>query len=124
MILADGSTYKYTGSIYDVDRQVEIQTGTIEVQATFPNPENTLRPGLYAKIHFATGVQHNALLVPQGAVLETQGQYQVAVVDADNKVTMRTVEIGKQSSGLRLLNNGISPSDRVITARPHKVPHG
>lgn len=124
MILADGSTYKYPGTIYDVNRQVEIQTGTIEVQGTFPNPDNTLRPGLYAKIHFATGVQHNVLLVPQGAVLETQGQYQVAVVDADNKVTMRTVEIGKQSGGLRLINKGISPGERVITQGLQKVHDG
>ena len=124
MILANGNTYKYTGTIYDVNRQVEIQTGTIEVQATFPNPDNTLRPGLYAKIHFATGVQHNVLLVPQGAVLETQGQYQVAVVDADNKVTMRTVEIGKQSGGLRLINKGISPGERVITQGLQKVHDG
>ena len=124
MILANGKTYKYEGQIYDVNRQVEIQTGTIEVQATFPNPDNTLRPGLYAKIHFATGVQHNVLLVPQGAVLETQGQYQVAVVDADNKVTMRTVEIGKQSGGLRLINKGISPGERVITQGLQKVHDG
>jgi len=124
MILSNGKTYKYEGQIYDVNRQVEIQTGTIEVQATFPNPENTLRPGLYAKIHFATGVQHNALLVPQGSVLETQGQYQVAVVDADNKVTMRTVEIGKQSGGLRLIDKGISPGERVITEGLQKVHDG
>jgi RND family efflux transporter MFP subunit len=124
MILANGKTYKYEGQIYDVNRQVEIQTGTIEVQATFPNPDNTLRPGLYAKIHFATGVQHNVLLVPQGAVLETQGQYQVAVVDSDNKVTMRTVEIGKQSGGLRLINKGISAGERVITQGLQKVHDG
>ena len=124
MILADGSTYKYKGTIYDVNRQVEIQTGTIEVQGTFPNPENTLRPGLYAKIHFATGVQHNVLLVPQGAVLETQGQYQVAVVGADNKVTMRTVEIGKQSGGLRVINKGVSPGERVIAEGLQKVHDG
>jgi membrane fusion protein (multidrug efflux system) len=124
MILADGSTYKYPGTIYDVNRQVEIQTGTIEVQGTFPNPDNTLRPGLYAKIHFATGVQHNALLVPQGAVLETQGQYQVAVVGSDNKVTMRTVEIGKQSGGLRLITKGVSPGERVITQGLQKVHDG
>ena len=124
MILADGSTYKYKGTIYDVNRQVEIQTGTIEVQGTFPNPENTLRPGLYAKIHFATGVQHDVLLVPQGAVLETQGQYQVAVVGADNKVTMRTVEIGKQSGGLRVINKGVSPGERVIAEGLQKVHDG
>jgi RND family efflux transporter MFP subunit len=124
MILADGSTYKYMGTIYDVNRQVEIQTGTIEVQGTFPNPDNTLRPGLYAKIHFATGVQHNVLLVPQGAVLETQGQYQVAVVDSDNKVTMRTVDIGKEVGGLRLIDKGISPGELVITDGLQKVHDG
>jgi membrane fusion protein (multidrug efflux system) len=124
MILSDGSTYKYMGQIYDVNRQVDIQTGTIEVQATFPNPDNTLRPGLYAKIRAATGVAHNALLVPQGAVLETQGIYQVAVVDSANKVTMRTVEIGKQIGNLRLINTGISPGERVITEGLQKVHDG
>ena len=101
MVLSNGSIYKYPGQLYDVNRQVNIQTGTIEVQATFPNPDNILRPGLYAKIRAPTGVLHNALLVPQDAVLETQGQYQVAVVDSDNKVTMRTVELGQQIGGLR-----------------------
>jgi RND family efflux transporter MFP subunit len=124
MILADGSTYKYPGQLYDVNRQVNIQTGTIEVQATFPNPGNTLRPGLYAKIRAATDTVHNALLVPQDAVLETQGQYQVAVVDADNKVTMRTVTIGKQVGGLRLIDSGISPGERVITEGLQKVHDG
>jgi RND family efflux transporter MFP subunit len=124
MILADGSTYKYLGTVYDVNRQVNIQTGTIIVQATFPNPGNILRPGLYAKIRAAVGTVHNALLVPQGAVLETQGQYQVAVVGSDNKVTMRTVTIGKQSGGLRLIETGISPGERVITEGLQKVHDG
>src|ERR1700691_226089 len=124
MILADGSTYKYLGTVYDVNRQVNIQTGTIIVQATFPNPGNILRPGLYAKIRAAVGTVHNALLVPQGAVLETQGQYQVAVVGSDNKVTMRTVTIGKQSGGLRLIETGISPGERVITQGLQKVHDG
>jgi membrane fusion protein, multidrug efflux system len=124
MVLSDGSTYKYPGQIYDVNRQVNIQTGTIEVQATFPNPDNVLRPGLYAKIRAATDVKHNALLVPLDAVLETQGQYQIAVVDADNKVTMRTVEIGKQMGGLRLIENGVAPGERVITEGLQKVHDG
>jgi RND family efflux transporter MFP subunit len=124
MILSDGSTYKYSGQIYDVNRQVNIQTGTIEVEATFPNPDNILRPGLYAKIRAATAALHNALLVPQDAVLETQGQYQVAVVDSGNKVTMRTVEIGKQVGGLRLISKGISPGERVITEGLQKVHDG
>jgi RND family efflux transporter MFP subunit len=115
MILDNGNTYQHLGRFYAANRQVDIQTGTIEVQATFPNPESFLRPGQYAKIRVASGVLHNALLVPQGAVLETQGQYQVAVVGSDNKVTMRTVEIGKQAAGLRIIEKGVSPGERVIT---------
>lgn len=124
MILSDGSTYKYPGHLYDVNRQVEIQTGTIEVQATFPNPGHVLRPGMYAKIRAAAEVRNNALLVPQDAVLETQGQYQVAVVDSDNKVTMRTVEIGQQSGGLQIIEKGVSLGERVITDGLQKVRDG
>ena len=115
MILANGQTYQHLGRFYAANRQVDIQTGTIQLQATFPNPDNILRPGQYAKIRAATDVRHNALLVPQNAVLETQGQYQVAVVGSDNKVTMRTVEIGKQAAGLRIIEKGVSPGERVIT---------
>ena len=115
MILDNGQTYQHLGQFYAANRQVDIQTGTIQIQATFPNPDNILRPGQYAKIRAATGVLHNALLVPQGAVLETQGQYQVAVVDSGNKVTVRTVEIGQQAGGLRIIEKGVSPGERVIT---------
>ena len=115
MILDNGQTYQYQGRFYAANRQVDIQTGTIQIQATFPNPDNILRPGQYAKIRAPTDVRHNALLVPQNAVLETQGQYQVAVVGSDNKVTMRTVEIGKQAAGLRIIEKGVSPGERVIT---------
>jgi RND family efflux transporter MFP subunit len=124
MILSDGSTYKYPGHIYDVNRQVEIQTGTIEVQGIFPNPGNFLRPGMYAKVRAAAEVRHNALLVPQDAVLETQGQYQVAVVGSDNKVTMRTVEVGQQAGGLQIIEKGVSAGERVITQGLQKVSDG
>jgi RND family efflux transporter MFP subunit len=124
MILSDGSTYKYPGHIYDVNRQVEIQTGTIELQAIFPNPNHFLRPGMYAKVRAAAEVRHKALLVPQDAVLETQGQYQVAVVGSDNKVTMRTVEVGQQSGGLQIIEKGVSPGERIITEGLQKVSDG
>jgi len=124
MILDNGQTYQHLGQFYAANRQVDIQTGTIQIQATFPNPNNILRPGQYAKIRVASGVLHNALLVPQGAVLETQGQYQVAVVGSDNKVTMRTVETGQQAGGLRIIEKGISPGERVITEGLQKVQDG
>jgi membrane fusion protein (multidrug efflux system) len=124
MVLADGSTYKYRGRFYVANRQVNVQTGTIKIQGVFPNPDGILRPGLYAKIRAATDTQKNALLVPQDAVLETQGQYQVAVVGADNKVTLRTVKTGKQVGDLRIIDEGVSPGERVITEGLQKVSDG
>jgi membrane fusion protein (multidrug efflux system) len=124
MVLADGITYQYRGRFYVANRQVNIQTGTIKIQGIFPNPNYLLRPGLYAKIRSATDVRKDALLVPQGAVLETQGQYQVAVVGADNKVTLRTVKTGKQVGDLRIIDEGVSPGERVITEGLQKVSDG
>ena len=124
MVLADGSTYKYRGRFYVANRQVNIQTGTIKIQGVFPNPDDILRPGLYAKIRAATDVRKDALLVPQAAVLETQGQYQVAVVGADNKVTLRMVKTGKQVGDLRIVDEGVSPGERVITEGLQKVSNG
>jgi membrane fusion protein (multidrug efflux system) len=124
MVLADGKTYKYPGQFYVANRQVNSQTGTINIQGVFPNPDDILRPGMYAKIHSATDTKIGALLVPQGAVLETQGQDQVAIVGPDNKVTMRIVKIGKQVGDLRIINDGLEPGDRVITQGLQKVSEG
>jgi RND family efflux transporter MFP subunit len=124
MILADGTTYQYHGHFYVAGRQVQEQTGTITIQGLFPNPDDLLRPGMYAKIRSATDVQKGALLVPQGAVLETQGLYQVGVVGTDNKVTLRMVQTGKQVGDLRIINEGLAPGDRVITEGLQKVSDG
>ena len=124
MILADGSTYKYRGHFYVANRQVDVQTGTIKIQGIFPNPDSILRPGLYAKIRTAADTNHGALLIPQSAVLETQGQYQVAVVGADNKVTMRPVTLGKRAGDLRIIDSGVAPGERVVTEGVQKVSDG
>jgi len=124
MILANGKTYKYPGHFYVANRQVNVQTGTILIQGLFPNPGDILRPGLYAKIRAATDLRRNALLVPQSAVLETQGQYQVAVVGEDNRVSLRAVKIGKQADGLRIVDEGVKPGERVITEGLQKVSDG
>ena len=124
MILSDGDTYKYLGQVYDVDRQVDVQTGTIKVEATFPNPDNILRPGLYAKVRAKIGTIHNALLVPQDALFQTQGQAQVAVVGDDNKVTMRNVEVGQTFAGFQLIQKGVSAGEHVVTEGLQKVHDG
>jgi RND family efflux transporter MFP subunit len=124
LILVDGSTYPLPGHFYVVNRQVEQQTGTIQVQALFANPDAILRPGLYAKVRAPTVMRRGALLVPQRAVQETQGMYQVAVLAADDKVAFRTVKVGEQVDGLWIIDEGLKPGDRVVTAGLQKVRDG
>ena len=124
MILSDGSVYKYPGHFYVANREVNVQTGTIKIQGLFPNPGSILRPGLYAKIRTPADTAYGALLVPPAAVLETQGQYQVAVVGTDNKVSIRSVTMGKLAGGLRIITSGVSKGDRVITEGLQKVSDG
>jgi RND family efflux transporter MFP subunit len=124
MVLADGSVYKYRGHFYVANRQVNVETGTIKIQGVFPNPGSILRPGLYAKVRTAGETLPGAILIPPDAVLETQGQYQVAVVDSDNKVSIRSVKLGKMAEGLRIIESGVSPGERVITEGLQKVSDG
>jgi membrane fusion protein, multidrug efflux system len=124
LILGNGSVYSYPGHLYAVNRQVDVQTGTILMQATFPNPENILRPGMYAKVRAQTDVQHNALLVPQTAVSSIQGQYEVAVVGADNKVTLRAVIPGIETGSLWVIDGGLKPGERVVADGAQKVQEG
>src|SRR3984893_13986934 len=107
LILADGSTYAQEGRFYFADRQVNESTGAIRIAGLFPNPGNILRPGGYAKVRAVVSLQHNALLVPQRAVSELQGAYQVAVVDGDNKVSIRTVTVGDRAGGMWVIAGGL-----------------
>jgi membrane fusion protein (multidrug efflux system) len=124
MILADGHTYEFMGSFYAAGKQVDAQTGTIRMQATFPNPDHTLRPGLYAKVRAAPEIRKNALLVPQRAVVETQGQFQVAVVGPDNRVMLRNVKLGPQIDTFRIIDDGLKPGERIVTEGQQKVADG
>jgi membrane fusion protein (multidrug efflux system) len=124
LILDNGSVYSQPGRLYAVNRQVDVQTGTIMMQALFPNPENILRPGMYAKVRAQTEVQHNALLVPQTAVSSIQGQYEVAVVGADNKVTLRPVTPGMKTGPLWVIDGGLKPGERVVADGAQKVQEG
>ena len=124
LILADGSTYPRPGRFNVADREVDRQTGTILVQALFPNPDALLRPGLYAKVRAATSTARGAVLVPQRAVQETQGVYQVAVVGSDDTVTLRTVKAGEQVDGLWIIDDGLRPGERVVTEGLQNVKDG
>jgi RND family efflux transporter MFP subunit len=114
LILADGSTYPHQGKFYFADRQVDEATGAIRIAGLFPNPNNILRPGGYGKVRAVIRTQPGALLVPQRAVTELQGGFQVAVVDSDNKVEVRTVTVGDRVDNRFVIANGLNPGDRVV----------
>ena len=124
LILADGSTYPHEGSFYFADRQVNESTGAIRIAGLFANPANILRPGGYGKVRAVIRTQQGALLVPQRAVSELQGGYQVAVVDDQNKVNIRTVQVGDRVGSEWVIAEGLKPGERVVAEGIQKVRPG
>jgi len=124
LILADGTTYAQEGTFYFTDRQVDPTTGAIRIAALFPNPGNILRPGGYGRVRAEVRVQNDALLVPQRAVSELQGSYQVAVVDADSKVNIRPIQVGPQVGNQWMILSGLKPGERVVAEGTQKVRAG
>lgn len=124
LILADGRVFPHKGRVYFADRQVDERTGTIKIATLFPNPGNILRPGQFAKIRALIEIQKGALLVPQRAVKELQGRYQVAIVGPDNKVDLRWVKVGERTGSLWVVDEGLKPGDRVIVEGIQKVQAG
>jgi membrane fusion protein (multidrug efflux system) len=114
LILGDGTVYPRRGHALFVNREVDSRTGTIQVRGEFPNPGNVLRPGQYARIRAATELRKGALLIPQQAVSELQGVYQVGVVAADNKVTIKAVKLGPQSGDMWVVESGLQVGDNVV----------
>src|SRR5215467_6449046 len=114
LILADGSTYARKGKFYAADRQVDVQTGAIRLASLFPNPDSVLRPGQYGRVRFISYIRPAAVLVPQKAITELQGIYQVAVVGDDNKVSIRAVKVGEQTGQMWIVEEGLKPDERVI----------
>jgi len=124
MILSDGKLYPHKGRFFLADRQVDVKTGTIRVGALFPNPGNLLRPGQFARVRAVLKTKENALLVPQRAVTEMQGAYQVAVVMPDNKVDIRAVKVGERTGGLWVIDQGLKPGERVVVEGLQKLKAG
>jgi membrane fusion protein (multidrug efflux system) len=124
LTLADGSTYPYPGKIIFADRQVNAQTGTIQIVGEFPNSRNLLRPGQYARVQAPTGTIKGALLVPQSAVSQLQGTSQVTVIGADNRAQLRTVQLGATEGALWVITAGLKPGERVVAVGADKVKDG
>jgi membrane fusion protein (multidrug efflux system) len=124
LILADGTVYGHKGSFFMEDRQVDLGTGTLRVAALFPNPGNVLRPGQYGRVRATVGLRKGATLVPQRAVSELQGTYQVAVVGEDNKVAIRPVRLGERYGTMWVVEEGVRPGEQVIVEGLQKVRTG
>ncbi len=124
LILSDGTVYPQKGTLLLTDRQVDVTTGSIRLVCSFPNPKNILRPGQYGRVRAAGDIRKDALLIPQRAVNELQGSYQVSVVNPDNKVSVRAVKVGQRVDNLWVIDSGLRPGELVITEGLQKVRDG
>jgi len=124
LILADGSVYPHKGTGLLANRQVDVSTGSIQIVCSFPNPQNFLRPGQFGRLRAAPEVRRGALLVPQKAVSELQGSYQVAVVGADNKVSIRAVKAGDRVGPMWIVEGGVKPGEQVVVEGLQKIQNG
>ncbi len=124
LILADGSVHPHKGRFTFVDRQVDVGTGTIKVAALFPNPGNFLRPGQFARVRAETALRRNVALVPQRAVIDVQGKYEVAVVNSDNKIEMIPIKVGARSGDLWIVEEGLKAGQKVVVEGTQKVRSG
>ncbi len=120
-IKSNDVAYPHKGVIIYVNRQVGTQTGTIQMAAEFPNPDAVLRPGGFGRVRIAIGENKNALLVPQPAVIEIQGQYQVIVLTPDNKAIFRPVKMGELVGTNWIVNEGLKPGEKVVVEGIQKV---
>ena len=124
LILADGTTYPQEGEFYFADRQVNQDTGAIQLAALFPNPGNVLRPGQYGKVRAVVHTQQNALLVPQAAVTEQQGNFLVAVVEKNGRVALSSVQVGERTGTMWVIQSGLKPGDRVVVEGQQSIRPG
>ena len=124
LILGNGAVYPQKGKFYALDRNLDLKTGSIRYQVTFPNPGNNLRPGQFGKVRFVADIKKNALIVPQEAVSELQGSFQVVVVDEDNKAHIRPVKMGERIGAMWEVTDGLKPGERVVVQGIQKAREG
>ncbi len=124
LILTDGSVYPQKGKILLADRQVDPNTGTIRIVAAFPNAGNILRPGQYGRVRVETSIKKDALLLPQSAIAQSQGGYQVGVIGGDHKVSMRAVKPGETVGTMWVIDEGLKPGEQVVVEGLQKLKEG
>src|SRR6516225_6158373 len=124
LILGNGEVYSRKGKFYALDRNLDTKTGSIRYYVTFPNPGNILRPGQFGKVRFVADMKKGAMVLPQEAVTELQGSYQVAVVDENNKVSIRPVKMGERIGAMWEVTEGLKPGDKVVVEGVQKAREG
>jgi len=124
LILGNGEMYPHKGNFYALDRSLDPKTGSIRYYVTFPNPGNILRPGQFGKVRFVADMKKGAMVIPQEAVNELQGSFQVAVVDKNNKVSIRPVKMGERIGAMWEITEGLKPGDRVVVQGQQKAREG
>ncbi|HEX2061497.1 MAG TPA: efflux RND transporter periplasmic adaptor subunit [Thermoanaerobaculia bacterium] len=124
LVLSDGSVHPHEGRIAVAGRDVNVKTGTITVIGLFPNPGNLLRPGQFAKVRAVTDVRRAAVIIPQRAVNELQGVYQVAVVGPGNKAEVRPVRLGARAGSNWIVEEGVRAGERVVVEGFSRVKNG
>ena len=124
LILGNGEMYPHKGSFYALDRSLDPKTGSIRYYVTFPNPGNILRPGQFGKVRFVADMKKGAMVIPQEAVNELQGSFQVAVVDKNNKVSIRPVKMGERIGAMWEVTEGLKPGDKVVVQGLQKAREG
>jgi membrane fusion protein (multidrug efflux system) len=124
LVLADNSEYPYRGRLYSVNRALDPKTGTIAVEATFPNPDGSLRPGQFARVRVITAMRPDAVLVPQAAVVQTQGATSAYVVGPDDTLQMRSLTLGPRYENYYVVEDGLNAGERVVTQGTQKARPG
>jgi len=124
LILGNGEVYPQKGKFYALDRSLDVKTGSIRYYVTFPNPGGILRPGQFGKVRFVADMKKGAMVIPQEAVNELQGGYQVAVVGDDNKVSIRPVKMGERIGAMWEVTEGLKPGDRIVVQGIQKARDG
>src|SRR5438876_2255043 len=124
LTLGNGTVYPHKGKFYALDRNLDPKTGSIRYEVTFPNPGNILRPGQFGKVRFVADMKKGAMVVPQEAVNELQGNFQIAVVDQNNNVSIRPVKMGERIGAMWDVTEGLKPGDKVVVQGLQKAREG
>ncbi len=124
LILSDGSIYDHKGTANFVNREVDPQTGALLIQASFPNPDELLRPGQFARVKGELAVVKDGILIPQRCLIELQGTFSVYVVGAENKIQMKEVKVGPKIESFWLIREGLKAGEKVVYEGLQKVKDG